>query len=200
MTTTDKDKSGRQKKDPERTNRKDGGQKLLFVRELMKANGFTYKMIAERTGKSPQSISWAFKTDDTTLNLLKDMCRAMRYDLDVEFVTERKPLDLTGMTDVFIVEEDADDDTTAEDMINYGIRRGMDYFRNSVMKNDNMAFVARLAIERGMTMADFAKLLGMSYQRVQAWFRYDRIGVSNIYQIATKTGAKVKWTLKRTGA
>lgn len=198
MATTDKDESERQKKDAERTNRKNGGQKLLFVRELMKANGFTYKMVAERIGKSQQSISWAFRTDDTTLNTLKEMCRVMGYELDVEFVTEREPLDLTGMTDVFIVEEHTD--TTAEDMVAYGVRKGMGFFRNSIMNNDNMAFVARLAMEKGMTMTDFAKLLGMSYQRVQAWFRYDRIGVSNIYQIATKTGAKVKWTLKRTGA
>lgn len=59
---------------------------LTYLNYKMDLDGVTKAELARRLNKTRGSVQGIFQHDNTTLETLNDMCKALNYDLEIEFV------------------------------------------------------------------------------------------------------------------
>ena len=193
-----KAKELREKRKKEKREDRTGERLLAWLDDVIRASGYNHKKFADAAGMTPQAVHWIFSVvDDCTLEKAETMLDAIGLTLKVKLApTENgkpKPktlkkawnagdvkMEISG--NLGLIAPKANNYPYPEYIINYP-------------QDGRLAWLVGYIKEQGLSISAFAAANGLPPLTVRYWIINDNIKISQIAELATKTGTKIIWEI-----
>lgn len=181
--------------------------KLRFLDEIFRRLGLTRKAISDLTIKayeegditkpySTQLLNWYFKEDSVTINNIKEIFKALGIDFDYEFIPIPGSKYDQQQTDNRYTNYEIEMDDILQFQTPKSKRKNRsDIIYKTITENSILKPVAELCVRIDIDLPEFATIMEWNYLTAYQRFKYDRIKVDTVYEIAEKFDQRVHWKL-----
>lgn len=162
---------------------------MNFLVKILKELNINYTDLARAAGVTPQLVAYWIDHDDIKLSRLISAMKALNIKIECHFqkIQESNTIELSD---------------NIYDLQMYNVHRykkelpGTGFvIENAIASNARLKFLAELVKEMNLSLIEFSEEVDRKYQSMHHCFKVDDIKISIIYDIARKTGRRVKWRL-----
>lgn len=162
---------------------------MNFLVKILKELNINYTDLARAAGVTPQLVAYWIDHDDIKLSRLISAMKALNIKIECHFqkIQESNTIELSD---------------NIYDLQMYNVHRykkelpGTGFvIENAIASNARLKFLAELVKEMNLSLIDFSEEVDRKYQSMHHCFKVDDIKISIIYDIARKTGRRVRWRL-----
>lgn len=162
---------------------------MNFLVKILKELNINYTDLARAAGVTPQLVAYWIDHDDIKLSRLISALKALNIKIECHFqkIQESNTIELSD---------------NIYDLQMYNVHRykkelpGTGFvIENAIASNARLKFLAELVKEMNLSLIEFSEEVDRKYQSMHHCFKVDDIKISIIYDIARKTGRRVRWRL-----
>ena len=155
---------------------------LYVIFDHLELNQIKY---CKMTGLSQQVVSWWFTTDDVNYGKICDQFYKIGYMLSANFEFNFSESKHQGIQ--YEVNFEFETPKKYKDKI---IQKAIEESRDS-------AIIAKLIQNNNMSLSEFSEKYDINFNSIYRWITTDSFKVSHLNMISMKTGATIKWSLKK---
>lgn len=192
------EKRARELRKQEKLQNAENKRRLYFLAKTVKALGYNYKQIALKMGLTQQTMTWIFSVkDDCKLSMAENILDAIGFNLGVEIKNSNKKYiskeETTGGTESGVKY------TIEGDIVSIQKELGqpMPEYIREINPEARMCFLADYFKSLGFRITDLSNKIEINLTGIRYIFVHDDIKISQIYQIAGKTGGEVIWKINK---
>lgn len=173
-----------------RTSGENSSRRMYFFDQILKKLGYSYNVLAERSGFSSQLIGWWLVADDCKYSNLVKVLKSINVGIEPTF-------------------EDKDNKNQIINVERCEVRGtlppapkkqckneiGSEILKKRLEEGGNLKFLAEFIRESGITLSAFSRKIKTDYTCFRRWLTIDDIPVSKLYQIAEAFDKKIIWNI-----